>query len=212
MRDFTGINNRFGQVATSDFIEHLCTKSPMLLQELKISFSATLQCISCKWVSHQEVSDVSLKLYIPPDKKCVSLADLVAHNSRGFLDRRDAVYCGKCLLNTPHSMTHDYDPDVLLIEIIRVTDAGSRWIKNGSPITFPTVGVNLPNFSRFYRVVGTCHHSGSLSGGHWLTKACTARGWYELDDLKPENTPTNPPGDNDDSVVLILLVVDNKMV
>ena len=152
--DFTGINNRFGQVATPDFIEHLCVKSPMLLQELKISFSATLQCISCKWVSHQEVSDVSLKLYIPPDKKCVSLADLVAHNSRGFLDRRDAVYCGKCLLNTPHSMTHDYDPDVLLIEIIRVTDAGSRWIKNGSPITFPTVGVNLPNFSRFIVSLG----------------------------------------------------------
>jgi ubiquitin C-terminal hydrolase len=108
-------------------------------------------------------------------------------------------------------MTHDYDPDVLLIEIIRVTEAGSRWIKNGSQITFPTVGVNLPNFSRFYRVVGTCHHNGSLTGGHWLTKACTTRGWYELDDLKPGNTATNPPGDDDGSVVLILLLVDNRM-
>ena len=108
-------------------------------------------------------------------------------------------------------MTRDYDPDVLLIEIIRVTDAGSRWVKNGSTVTFPIVGVNLPNFSRFYRVVGTCHHSGSLTSGHWLTKACTARGWYELNDLKGANTFINPPGEDDGSVVMIFLVVDNKM-
>ena len=61
-------------------------------------------------------------------------------------------------------MARDYDPDVLLLKL-------DSWVKNGSKVTFPTVGVNLPNFSRFYRVLGTCHHSGSLSGGHWLRLA-----------------------------------------
>src|SRR6187402_2583308 len=110
--DFNGVNNRFGQVATSDFIEHLCSRSPKLLQELKFSFSATLQCIPCKWVSHKVWSDVSLKLYLPPDKKSISLADLVGYNSKALMDSKDAVHCGKCMINTPHSVTRDYDPDV----------------------------------------------------------------------------------------------------
>ena len=57
--------------------------------------------------------------------------------------------------------------------------------------------MNLPNFSRFYRVLCTCHHRGSLSGGHWLTKACTTCGGSELNDLNAENASTNPPGAND---------------
>ena len=96
--------------------------------------------------------------------------------------------------------------------IIRVTETSrNNWLKNGSPVNFTTVGVNLPGFSRFYRVVGTCHHSGSLTGGHWFTKVCTTLGWYELNDLRSQNLITAPPGLNDDSVVLILLIADNKL-
>ena len=36
-------------------------------------------------------------------------------------------------------------------------------------------------------MVGSCHHRGSLNGGHWFTKELTNLGRYELDDLKAHN-------------------------
>ena len=122
--DFTGINNRFGQIATSNFIEHLCSQSRKLSQALKSVFSARLQCSvsSCQWVSQKDVNDVFLKLYIPADKRRFTLEDLVDYNSNAVLDGDDAVYCGRCKVKTPHRLTREYDPDVLLIEIIRVTE------------------------------------------------------------------------------------------
>ena len=36
--DFNGVNNRFGQVATSDFIEHLCTQSPKCYSRSSLVF------------------------------------------------------------------------------------------------------------------------------------------------------------------------------
>src|SRR3954447_13677055 len=35
VRDFTGINNRYGQVAVPDFIEHLCQRSSNLSKVVK---------------------------------------------------------------------------------------------------------------------------------------------------------------------------------
>ena len=76
------------------------------------------------------------------------------YNSNAVLDGDNAVYCGRCKVKTPHRLTREFDPDVLLIEIIRVTETSrNNWLKNGSPVNFTAVGVNLPGFSRFYRVV-----------------------------------------------------------
>ena len=78
-------------------------------------------------------------------------------------------------------------------------------------VNFPVTELKLPGFSRAYQVVATCHHRGSLLGGHWLTKICTARGWYELDDLRPKELATDPPGTQDDSVTVLLAIGKNKL-
>ncbi len=77
--------------------------------------------------------------------------------------------------------------------------------------SFPVASLKLPGFPRTYRVVSTCHHRGSVNGGHWLTKIATNTGWYELDDLIPRNLPTNPPGVSDNSVTVILLIAEDKL-
>ena len=59
--------------------------------------------------------------------------------------------------------------------------------------------------------MGTCHHRGTLNSGHWITKICTIDGWFELDDLRGNNFPTIPPGTNDDSVTLILIIAEDKL-
>jgi ubiquitin C-terminal hydrolase len=56
-----------------------------------------------------------------------------------------------------------------------------------------------------------CNHRGSLNGGHWLTKELTETGWYELDDLKTSVNVTNPPGLDDTSVVVLLLIAEDKL-
>ena len=100
---------------------------------------------------------------------------------------------------------------MFLIEIIRVTESKKHcWLKNSASISFPLERVDLPGFSRSYRVVASCHHRGSLTGGHWFTKVLTKHRWYELDDLKTKNLVTNPPGVKDASAVVLLLIADDK--
>ena len=102
-------------------------------------------------------------------------------------------------------------PNVLVIEIVRVTNQHGGWRKNAAGISFSLSNLSLPGFSKKYRVVATCHHSGSLMGGHWFTKELTEEGWYELNDLKKGNLLTDPPGHNDVSVVLLLLIAEDKL-
>ena len=75
--DFNGVNNRYGQVAVPDFLEHLCARAPNLSDIVKHKFLTQLQCSVCRWVSQRVCRDVSLKLYIPPDRKQFTLNELV---------------------------------------------------------------------------------------------------------------------------------------
>ena len=61
-------------------------------------------------------------------------------------------------------------------------------------------------------MVSTCHHRGSVDSGHWLTKIATGSGWFVLDDLISRNLSTQPPGVSDNSVAVILLIAENKLV
>lgn len=210
--DFAGINNRYGQVAVPDFIDYLCTQSQLLSGIIRFTFSTRLQCLSCKWVSESVCNDVSLKLYIPIASRSVTLSDLVDYSSKAQLISNDSVSCGKCNIKTPHSLKREYNPDMLLIEIVRVTELKSGWNKNNCTINFPVTNLVLPGFSRLYRVVATCDHRGSLTGGHWLTNICTSGGhWYELNDLKQTSLLTRSPGIDDSSVVIILLIAEDKL-
>jgi len=152
-----------------------------------------------------------LKLYFPSDSKQVALHELVDYSSKAVLARSEAVYCGHCDAKTTHTLSRDSDPDLFAVELIRVIDSNG-WIKNDSMVTFPVTGLALPGFPRRYRVVATCDHRGSLNGGHWLTKVSTSRGWFELDDLSSRNFATDPPGVNDKSVVLILLIAEDRLL
>ena len=212
VRDFCGVNNRYGQVAVPDFIEYLCARAPTLSPVVKLGFTTKLQCSKCQWVSQRMYSDVSLKLHIPPGREQVTLSDLVDYNSNVVLTDTDAVFCGHCNLKTSHTLSRDYNPDLFLMEVVRVTESSrNKWVKNNASLSFPVTDLILPGFSRSYRVVGTCHHRGSLNGGHWLTKLSTNHGWFDLDDLKAKNLPTSPPGVTDNSVTIILVIAEDKL-
>jgi len=60
------------------------------------------------------------------------------------------------------------------MEVVRARAHGNNfWSKNTASISFPITDVKLPGFSRSYRVVGTCHHRGTVNSGHWITKVLT---------------------------------------
>ena len=188
--------------AVPDFIDYLCRHSPHLNDILRLSYTTRLQCSIC-----HDSKDTTLKLYIP---KYSSLVDLVDYNTKALLKDGDAVHCSKCGTNTAHSAIYEYSPDIFIIELVRVTESKSNWIKNALPIDFSVTSLKLPNFDRSYRVVGSCHHRGSLRGGHWFTKMVTSSGWYELDDLKSTNSRSQMPGQRDQTVAVLLLVSEAK--
>jgi len=133
------------------------------------------------------------------------------YNSNVVFMDDDAVFCRNCNAKTSHSSSRDYNSDLFLIEFIRVTQVNNGWIKNSLPIDFPVQDLKLPGFSRSYRVIASCHHRGTLRGGHWFTKISTINGWYELDDLKPTCYRTVPPGTKDQTAVVLLLAAEDKL-
>ena len=212
VRDFTGVNNRYGQVAVPDFIEHLCANSPNVSPVVKFTFSSKLTCSKCHWVSEQVYNDVSLKLHLPPGCTYASLSDLVNFNSNAVLAGNDAVFCGNCRTKTSQIVSRYYNPDMFIMEVVRVTEhSRNNWVKNNAPLSFDLKDLNLSGFNRRYNVVGTCHHRGSLDGGHWFTKVLTSKGWFEMDDLKRNCLQATPPGVNDDSVTIILAIAEDKL-
>lgn len=212
VRDFTGANNRYGQVAVPDFIEHLCAHSPHLSSVVNFTFSSKVSCSQCSWVSETLCRDMSLKLHIPSSCNSISLQNLVEFNSTSNLTGDNAVYCGTCKTKTSQKVSRSYNPDLCLVEVIRVTrSSGNIWGKSHASLSFSLKDLRLPGFERGYRVVGTCHHRGTLNSGHWITKICTNNGWFELDDLRGNSFPTSPPGTNDDSVTLILIIAEDKL-
>ena len=212
VKDFNGRNNRYGQIAVPDFLDYLCTQSARINQTLNTQSFTRLQCSKCSWISEKPVTDLSVKLYLPGTGE-FSLQDLFHANSKTVLDGKDAVQCGKCNMKTPHTSTSrlELSPDLLVVEIIRVTSKEGRWMKNSAAVTFSYSNLTLPNFSKKYRVTSTCHHHGDLFSGHWFTKELTETGWYELNDLKSENLVTDPPGVGDSSVVVLLLIAEDRL-
>ena len=210
--DFNGRDNRYGQIAVPDFIEYLCSRVTQLAQLVSVSLITQLQCSRCKWISESSSNDLSIKLYIPSDVKRIHLGNLFNYNSVETLSRTEAVYCGKCNLKTSHTKSRTYgNPDMVFIEIIRVSEHNNYWTKNNASIDFNVTKLKLPRFQRLYNVLATCHHRGSLNGGHWLTKFRTTHGWWELDDLRNKNYTCYPPGSRDDSVTYLLLIADNTL-
>lgn len=213
VKDFNGVDHRYGQIAVPDFIEYLCSLSATLSPMVRFTLSSQLQCSKCHWVSQRSSMDVFLKLYLPPGGGHFTLANLVDYNSNAMLTDSDAVFCTHCNIKTSHKLSREYNPDLFLVELVRVTESSrNTWLKNNASISFPVTSLKLPGFPRTYRVISTCHHRGSVASGHWLTKVVTNSGWYELDDLKSRSLPTSPPGLSDNSVTVILLVAEDKLI
>jgi len=99
VKDFNGINNRYGQIAVPDFIEYLARQIPVIFNQVK-SFSVTrLQCSICHWISFPTSHDLLLKLYIPPKVGVISLDGLISYNFTTTLTD-DTLYCGTCKIKT----------------------------------------------------------------------------------------------------------------
>jgi ubiquitin C-terminal hydrolase len=212
IKDFNGRDNRYGQIAVPDFLDYLCTQVPKVDVALGLHYFTRLQCSECKWIHEVPSHDPSLKLYVPEDCKQTSLSNLVEHSSSSVLRGSEAVICGKCERKTEHTSSRLYDPDLIMMEIIRVTKVKRRWVKNNVAVSFPCSDLALPGFPRKYKVISSCNHRGSITAGHWFTKELTESGWYELDDLKTKSVTTQPPGANDKSVVMVLMIAEDKFV
>ena len=117
--DFSGINNRFGQVAVPDFLEHLAGILPNLFNPIKCRVDTTLRCGKCKWISHSLSNDFLFKLYFPPGLHTgISLLDLWKFNVENKLG--DFVFCGKCNQKTHQTSTLEMSPDIFLIVLWKV--------------------------------------------------------------------------------------------
>ena len=118
----------------------------------------------------------TLTLYDPRAKDSLSLSELFTYSaSATFFD--SSVWCGKCGQKTNHTLAFEQSADILIVEIIRVTQKKRRnrlcWRKNKTPISFPTTGISIPGTQCTYRVITTSHHYGTLDFGHWTTKLLT---------------------------------------
>src|SRR5690242_3645000 len=96
-------------------------------------------------------------------------------------------------VKTPHTSVYDFGGPDSFIMVVRVAEERGL-CQNSLPIDFST------QTSCSYRVVGSCHHRGSLKRGHWVTKILTKRGWFELDYLKSHSSRTKTPGMVDQTV------------
>ncbi len=210
VKDCDGVQHRYGQIAVPDFIDYLCSHSSRLSHLLTFTLTTQLQCSQCHWVRYPSSHEVTLKLYFPSDRKLTTLEDFVDYNSRAALDDDNTVYCPTCGVNTTHDYLRSCDPDVFLLELCRVAVTPRGSMKINAPLSFRT-DLKLPGFSRRYRVVASAHHRGTLRGGHWFTKVCTKGGWFQMDDLRKKHSVTDPPGFNDKTVAILLLIATDKL-
>ena len=163
VRDFQGINNRYGQVAVPDFLEHLFNTIPTIFQSLRSNVSVSLQCQRCKWCSISTTSETLIKFYLPPSRQAnISFSDLIVFNSEMKFPESAGVNCAKCGVKTAHSSRREHHSDLLFLEIIRVSRANTYWSKNYTCINFPLNGIVFPGSDRKYSVIATCNHKGTL--------------------------------------------------
>ena len=122
VKDFSGINNRYGQIAVPDFLEYLATQLPDVFKLARSVTNTKLQCLRCNWVSYSTSEDMLLKLYIPPETtKRISLTELFTYNFITTLPER-SVHCGKCLRKTSQKSSKELFSDLVCLELIRVTE------------------------------------------------------------------------------------------
>ena len=81
VKDFQGVNNRYGQVPVPDFLEYLSDNATEIFNPIRSNVFTSLQCQRCKWVSISMASEVLIKLYLPDSRQSISLADVLAFNS-----------------------------------------------------------------------------------------------------------------------------------
>jgi hypothetical protein len=146
--DFGGIRNRYGQKAVPDFFEYLFAHSPSLSHVMRLSLSSILTCSKCRWISERVCADTMLKLHLPPGSTQISLSNLVDYNFNTTLTGADAVFCGNCVSKTQQSQTRSLNPDLCLLEVVRVKEVKGYWSKNGAKLSFPLTDIRLPGFSR----------------------------------------------------------------
>jgi ubiquitin C-terminal hydrolase len=198
-------------VAVPDFLEYLSDSATEIFNPIRSNVFTSLQCQRCKWVSISMTSEVLIKLYLPDSRQSISLAEVLAFNSVTKISEAFGVHCAKCGIKTAHSSQREHHSDILIFEIIRVTKAKRNWAKHSIPISFPVNGLMLPSSDRKYNVIGTCNHTGSIRSGHWFTKLRMRDDrWFALDDLQSSHSVVDPPGLNDTSTVLLVLLANDS--
>ena len=122
VKDFNGINNRYGQIAVPDFLEYLAARLPQL-QSFYFQLITKLQCVTCRWWSFNTTKDFMSKLYLPPKvgNRC-TLFDILQFNSK--VPSLSSVFCGRCDRKTEHSALWEHNAGILILEIVRQLKEG----------------------------------------------------------------------------------------
>ena len=213
VKDFQGIHLRYQQISTSDFIDYMILKFPIIFGCLNTNITTTLTCSICGWVSFRQSRDSTLKLYFPLRERSISLQDLISRNSRALLDGKNQVNCGKCGRNTSQRSSCSFDNSIVLIEIVRVVTLQGGKRRNNSPVSFPLTGISLPGRSGTFSVVATCNHTGFHDSGHWFSQIQLSNGsWFKIDNLKGRHLPLHTLGKDNiasNSIVLLMLLQDS---
>ena len=65
--------------------------------------------------------------------------------------------------------------------------------KNNAKVTFPLSHITLPGSDEKFRVVASCHHSGTVTAGHWFSWIVLDNGsWFEVNDLNTIHRRLSP--------------------
>jgi len=213
VRDFNGIQHRYGQISASDFIDFLILKAPEIF--VGFNFTNSNTCMRCRWTSIKDSAEPSFKLYFPtPSPDSISLQELVERNSKQVLDGTDAVFCGNCACKTSMSVSRSFPGKVVIVELMRGYFYNGQRCKHFTKVTFPIHDITLTGSTEKFRVIASCHHSGTVAAGHWFSWiTMDKRTWWKIDDLKSTHKRLSSAAirAGGQTISILLLIADSML-
>lgn len=211
VKDFSGVANRYRQNSAADFIDYIVLAVPTIFSDFT-SYSNTLKCLDCKWVSIKTATEPTYKLYFTdPSPPTIRLQDLVFENSVNILRQSNKAFCGHCNRNTDQSSSCSFLGKVIILELMRVIISNNLPRKCSTSVTFSLHDyVTLPGSVERFRIVGVCHHSGNVKSGHWFSGITLDNGsWFMIDDLSVHRPFSSVDHSSSKTITLLLLIADS---
>jgi ubiquitin C-terminal hydrolase len=177
------------------FSKSLLEKSHSMINDLFSGiYYSEIECQSCKTKSPKFEEFKILSLELPQNKFDTTLEKcLDQFTTPQKLSGSDKYLCEVC--NSKQEAIKKMNlwdsPEILVIQLKRFVNDGSRSMKLDTRVNFPIESFKLTgSYSEYnpknyeYELYGLVKHSGSLGGGHYVALCKNAMNgkWYEFDD------------------------------